>query len=71
MIQIIIVVATVFLFVGTFILNRKIKPSVEIKEEDLPKDCLNCKNQTCLSNLKSGGNKEYKGDCNKGENLNG
>ena len=66
MIQVIIVVVAIFLFVGTFILNRKIKPKEEIDEANLPKDCLNCKNQACLSNLKNINTI----NCDKGENLN-
>lgn len=70
MIQIIIVVASVFLFVGTFILNRKIKPKEEIDESSLPVDCINCKNQACLSSLKSNVKNKNTINCNKGDNLN-
>ncbi len=68
------VIVSVFLFIGTFILNKKIKVE-DIDENNLPENCLKCQNQTCLSNLKKEKNindvKSLIDECNKGEINNG
>ncbi len=60
--QILIVVAAVFLFSITVILNRKtkIKGDSEDLESSLPDTCLTCSNKTCLEGLK-----KYKNDRDK------
>lgn len=61
------VVVCVFLFIGTFLLNKKIKID-ESLENDLPENCLNCQNQTCKMNLKKNKDNNIIDDCNKGDN---
>ena len=65
------VIACVFLFIGTFILNKKTKVDFDVDESVLPENCLNCQNQTCKNDLKQKYDKEHKNliidECNKGE----
>lgn len=45
--QVLIVVGCIFLFVGSFLINRKIKLPDNTTPE-LPERCMNCHNEACL-----------------------
>lgn len=51
--QILIVVACAILFLITFILNRKTKVRGEDESNkfELPDNCMNCSNKSCLAGL--------------------
>lgn len=47
LIQILIVVGCIFLFVGSFLINRKMKLPDNTTPE-LPERCMHCHNEACL-----------------------
>lgn len=58
--QVAVVIVCVFLFIGSFLLNRKIKIKGEDEnsEHEIPEGCMHCHNRSCLANLKNNEDKD-------------
>lgn len=65
MYQILIVLGCLILFFTTFILNKRTKVDIDENEVEIPEQCLNCHNKTCLEQKKQNINVNK---CNEGEN---
>lgn len=74
--RILVVIGAILLFTITLLLNQKtkIKGDEKIFKDELPENCLNCSNKTCLASLE-----KYKSDqevqkiineCSEGEDKN-
>lgn len=65
--QVLIVLGCIVLFFVTFILNKRTKVNINEEDIEIPEQCLNCSNKSCLDKKIK---KENIESCQKGENNN-
>ena len=67
LIQILIILGCLFVFVVTFLLNKKTKANINEEDIELPEQCLTCHNKSCLEKKMKNLNIDK---CEEGENKN-